>query len=48
MRAVANGDGTEVIFTLFRQPGMDEAIWARDEEWVKRDLERLKQVLCGK
>lgn len=44
MRAVANGDGTEVIFTLFRQPGMDDTTSARDEEWVRRDLERLKKT----
>jgi hypothetical protein len=42
-RAMANGDSTELVFTLFRQPGMDDATWKRDEEWVKRDLERLKQ-----
>lgn len=40
-RAIANGDSTEVIFTLFRQPGMDDATWTRDEDWVKGDLERL-------
>jgi len=43
VRAMANGDGTELVLTLFRQPGMDDATWARDEDWVKRDLERLKQ-----
>ncbi|PJI43381.1 polyketide cyclase [Ferrovibrio sp.] len=43
MRAIANGDSTEVIFTLFRQPGMDDATRTRDEEWVKRDLEKLKR-----
>lgn len=42
-RVIANGDSTEVVFTLFRQPGMDDATWARDEDWVKKDLERLKQ-----
>ncbi len=45
MRAIANGDHTEIVLTLFRQPGMDDATWARDEDWVKKDLERLKQVL---
>jgi hypothetical protein len=43
MRAMANGDHTEIVLTLFRQPGMDDATWKRDEEWVKKDLERLKQ-----
>lgn len=42
-RAIANGDSTEVVFTLFRQPGMDDATWTRDEEWVKKDLQRLRQ-----
>jgi hypothetical protein len=46
MRAIANGDGTEVIFTLFRQLGMDDATWERDEDWVKGDLEKLKQNLA--
>lgn len=41
-RVIANGDGSEVIFTLYRLPTMDDAMWARDEEWVKGDLERLK------
>ena len=45
-RAIANGDSTEVVFTLFRQPGMDEATWKRDEEWVKGDLERLHDLLA--
>lgn len=45
MRAIANGDHTEIVLTLFRQPGMDDATWARDEDWVKRDLERLPETL---
>lgn len=40
-RAIANGDGTEVVFTLYRLPAMDDATWARDQEWVRTDLERL-------
>ncbi|WP_341915895.1 hypothetical protein [Ferrovibrio terrae] len=45
LRVIANGDGAEVILTLFRQPTMDDATWTRDEEWVWRDLEKLKQIL---
>lgn len=45
LRAIANGDSTEVVITLFRPPGMDDATWARDEDWVKGDLERLKRQL---
>lgn len=45
LRAVANGDGTEVSLTLFRQPSMDDAKFAADGDWVTRDLDRLKSVL---
>ncbi|QDO99327.1 SRPBCC family protein [Ferrovibrio terrae] len=45
VRAMANGDSTELVLTLFRQPGMDDATWKRDEEWVKKDLERLKKII---
>ena len=34
---------TELVLTLFRQPGMDDATWTRDEDWVKKDLEKLRQ-----
>jgi hypothetical protein len=44
LRVIANGDGAEVIFTLFRLPTMDDATWQRDEEWMKGDLERLVKV----
>ncbi|MCW0233773.1 MAG: SRPBCC family protein [Ferrovibrio sp.] len=40
-RVIANGDGCEVIFTLFRIPTMDDAMFARDAAWVKQDLEKL-------
>ncbi|WP_341897264.1 SRPBCC family protein [Ferrovibrio terrae] len=45
LRVIANGDGAEVILTLFRLPTMDDATWARDEEWVRKDLERLSNTL---
>lgn len=45
MRVVANGSGSEVIFTLFRTPGMTDEILARDIEWVMRDLGVLKTLL---
>ncbi len=45
LRAVANGDGTEVSLTLYRQPSMDEAGFAADRDWVTRDLGRLKALL---
>lgn len=43
-RAIANGDSTELVFTLFRQPGMDDATWERDEDWVRSDLEKLRRI----
>jgi len=45
LRVVANGEGCELIFTLFRQPGMDQEKFAADAEWVKRDLSAAKRLL---
>lgn len=45
MRVLENGPGSEVIFTLFRQPEMTDEIYARDQDAVQRDLESLKRVL---
>lgn len=45
MRVVANGDGSEVLFTLFRLPGMSEQDFARDAGMVECDLAELKRVL---
>jgi hypothetical protein len=45
VRVVPNGSGSEVIFTLFRQAGMTDAIFARDAEWVAKDLAALKALL---
>lgn len=45
MRVLENGPGSEVIFTLFRQPEMTDEIYARDKAAVQKDLESLKQVL---
>jgi hypothetical protein len=45
LRVVPNGTGCEVMFTLFRQPGMSDAVFARDAEWVAQDLASLKSLL---
>ncbi len=45
LRMVRNGDGTELLFTLLRQPDMDDAMFERDAELVRRDLQSLKRVL---
>jgi hypothetical protein len=47
LRMIANGDGTDVLFTLFRQPGMDDAAWDEDEAKVRKDLATLKGLLEG-
>ena len=45
VRMMANGSGTEVVLTLFRQPGMNDSDFDRDEAAVRRDLVSLKTVL---
>lgn len=45
LRAIPNQAGAEVQFTLFRQPGMDDALFARDADWVRRDLQALKRLI---
>jgi len=45
MRVVANGSGSEVIFTLFRLPEMTEEIYDRDQKLVEQDLGSLKDIL---
>jgi len=45
MRVVANRKGSEVIFTLIRQPGMTIEEYARDAATVQKDLRILKALL---
>jgi hypothetical protein len=45
MRVLANGAGSEVIFTLFRRPEMSDRQYAEDAGMIERDLATLKQVL---
>lgn len=47
MRVVANGEGAEVLFTLFRQPGMSDEKFAADADWVARDLAALKTLVAS-
>ncbi|HEY4370664.1 MAG TPA: SRPBCC family protein [Burkholderiales bacterium] len=44
-RVIANGEGSEVLFTLYRQPEMDDAAFDRDTGMVKQDLATLKSLL---
>ena len=45
LRVVPNGDGAEVMFTLIRQPGMDDASFEADAAAIARDLSSLKSLL---
>jgi hypothetical protein len=45
LRVVPNGSGCEVMFTLFRQAGMTDDVFARDAAWVAKDLAALKALL---
>jgi hypothetical protein len=44
LRIIANGDGSEVMLTLFRQPGMSAEKFAEDEAWIRKDLASLKAL----
>jgi len=45
LRVLANGAGSEVVLTLYRQPEMDDAAFARDAGLVEADLAKLKALL---
>jgi hypothetical protein len=45
MRAIVDGAGCEVVFTLRRSPGMTDAEFERDSALVTADLALLKKVL---
>lgn len=45
LRVVPNGDGAEVMFTLLRQPGMDDAAFEADAAHVARDLDALARLM---
>lgn len=44
LRIIANGDGTDVQLTLFRQPAMSDERFAADAALVERDLRALKKL----
>ncbi len=45
MRVFANGEGSEVLLTVFRRPGQSDEKFGEDTQWVRRDLEALKELL---
>lgn len=45
LRVITNAEGCEVLFTIFRQPGMEDAAYEHDIALVRKDLARLKSVM---
>lgn len=45
LRAVANDNGSEVIFTLYRLPDVSDQHFMEDAQMVERDLKKLKDIL---
>jgi hypothetical protein len=45
MRVIANGRGSELVFTVFHRPGVGEEEFASDASAVERDLDALKRLL---
>jgi hypothetical protein len=45
MRVVPNGDGSELVFTLFRLPGVSDDDFAKDAATIESDLRQLKSIL---
>jgi hypothetical protein len=45
MRVFANGEGSELIFTVYRRPGIPDQEFAEDVQAVRNDLEVLKTFL---
>ena len=45
MRVIANGDGSELIFTVFQTEGMSDEAFIKDIQAVTRDLKTIKTLL---
>lgn len=45
MRVIPNGNGSEVLFTLFQTPSTSDAQFEQDTGVIRSDLNALKQVL---
>jgi len=45
MRLIVNGNGCELLFTLFRETKMSDEQFASDAGFVQRDLDGLKKLL---
>lgn len=47
LRVIRNKDGAEVVFTLFKSPGMSDQDFNNDAEIIFKDLLKLKTILEG-
>ncbi|MBW0434201.1 SRPBCC family protein [Leptospira yasudae] len=45
LRILPNGEGSEILFTLFKTPDMTQQKFEEDAAWVKKDLNELKALL---
>lgn len=45
LRVLRNGDGSEVVFTLYRLPDVEDADFEQDASTVRGDLARLREIL---
>lgn len=45
MRVLPNARGSEVVFSVFRRPGVDDKKFRADTDAVKRDLQALKSLV---
>jgi len=45
MRVFPNGEGSELLITVFHQSGVSDEKFSEDTHWVRRDLEALKALL---
>lgn len=45
IRVIANGSGSEVLFTLYRYPDVTDERYAQDKAAVQKDLATLKRLL---
>lgn len=44
-RVIANGEGSELLLTLFQTPAMPDSAFAADARLVEQDLAKLKRLL---
>lgn len=48
LRVLPNDEGSEIVFTLFHGPKATQEEFERDEQWIRKDLEKLKALLESK